>query len=164
MWKITRICLKNYKISLFECKNGHKINNIFLDEYEKTQNKDESQIICGNCKTNNKSDSYEGNFYICNNCKTNLCPICKSSHDNTHFIINYEKKNFICSSHNENYNSYCNKCKINLCMRCESNHDGHEIIYFGKIIKEKEEVKKKLKYLRNYIDQLNNNIEEIKKY
>ena len=45
----------NYKIKLFECKNGHKINNILLNEFEKTQ------------YINNKEIKYEKN----NNNKSN---------------------------------------------------------------------------------------------
>ena len=31
-----RINFNNYKISLFDCKNKHKINNIFFNEFNKT--------------------------------------------------------------------------------------------------------------------------------
>ena len=53
-----RISLNEYKISLYECKNGHKKENIQLNEFKKTQYIDESAIICDNCKTN-KSEIYE---------------------------------------------------------------------------------------------------------
>ena len=46
--------IKDYKISLFECKNGHKIDNLSFDEFEKTQNIDLSKIICNICKKNPK--------------------------------------------------------------------------------------------------------------
>ena len=33
----TKYKLNEYKIDLYECKNGHRIDNILLDEFEKTQ-------------------------------------------------------------------------------------------------------------------------------
>ena len=45
--------INNYKINLFDCKNGHNIN-ISLKEFEKSQYIDESKIICDKCKDNNK--------------------------------------------------------------------------------------------------------------
>ena len=62
----------------------------------------------------------------------NLCPICKTNHNNNHNIINYNDKEYKCSIHNEIYNSYCNKCNKNICMSCENEHNEHLIIYYGK--------------------------------
>ena len=31
--------IKNYKINLFGCKNGHNINNILFEDFQKTQEK-----------------------------------------------------------------------------------------------------------------------------
>ena len=39
------IKINNYKIELYDCKNGHKIKNILLDKYEETQKLDLSKII-----------------------------------------------------------------------------------------------------------------------
>ena len=46
--------IKDYKINLYECKNGHKKENILLNEFEETQNIDLNKIICDICKNNNK--------------------------------------------------------------------------------------------------------------
>ena len=54
--------IKDYKISLFECKNGHKIDNLSFDEFEKTQNIDLSKIICNICKKNPKMTHLIMNF------------------------------------------------------------------------------------------------------
>ena len=96
----------NYEINLFDCKNGHNIN-ISLKEFEKSQYIDESKIICDKCKENNKLNVYMKIFYKCNKCKMNLCPLCKSNHDDSHNIIKYDLKNYICEIHNEIYISYC---------------------------------------------------------
>ena len=57
-----RMLIKDYKITLYDCKNDHKINNILLNEFEKTQYIDESKIICQSCKNTNKSETYIINF------------------------------------------------------------------------------------------------------
>ena len=106
--------IEDYKISLYKCKNGHRIDNILLDEFEKTQYIDISKIECNICKENNKSNTYNNEFYICLTCRINICPLCKSSHDKLHNIINYEQKNYICERHNETYIKYCDECKKNI--------------------------------------------------
>ena len=128
------INIKDYKINLFNCKNKHNINNILLQNYEKTQNIDISKIICDKCKIKNKSKTYNNEFFKCNTCNINLCPLCKSTHDKNHNIINYEKRNFICDKHNEDYIKFCNKCNENICIRCEIEHENHAIINYEDIL------------------------------
>ena len=53
--------------------------------------------------------------FLCLKCNMNLCPLCKSLHDKTHSIINYDNKNYICNKHNEKFVKYCEECKIDLC-------------------------------------------------
>jgi hypothetical protein len=45
-----RIEFNEFKIKLYECKNGHTINDICLEEFENTQYIDESKIVCDECK------------------------------------------------------------------------------------------------------------------
>ena len=106
-----RIKFNDYKIKLYDCKNGHNIENILLEKYENTQEIDISKIICNICKINNKGHTFNNNFFVCNTCKENICPLCKSKHDKEHKIINYEQKDYICDMHNELYIKYCTTCK-----------------------------------------------------
>ena len=46
------IDLNNYKIKLYNCRNGHDINNISLNEYNNTQNLNMKNIICNKCNNN----------------------------------------------------------------------------------------------------------------
>ena len=69
--------IKDYKINLYDCKNGH-IKEKLLNEFEETQNIDLSHIKCDICKKNNKSISYNNIFYKCLICDKNICPLCKS--------------------------------------------------------------------------------------
>ena len=131
-----RFEINNYKIKIYNCKNGHVIDNILLTDFEKTQLIDESKIVCDNCKIKNKFDSYNKEMYICNICKMNLCPLCKQKHDKKHKIIKYEDKYYICDKHNKEYYSYCHSCKQDLCVLCSKNHEFHPIIPYNKAIPE----------------------------
>ena len=71
---------------MHKCKNGHTIDNILLSELENTQLIDESKIIWDKCKINNKGNTYNKEMFICNKCNMNLCPLCKSKHNNTIMI------------------------------------------------------------------------------
>ena len=58
--------IKNFKINFYGCKNNHKINNIFLNEYEETQKNYLSSILCDLCKKSNKNNTINNEFFICN--------------------------------------------------------------------------------------------------
>jgi len=157
---IAKISLKDYKIKL-KCRNKHISYNILIDEYENTQKMDQSKIICHNCKIKNKGNIYKNELYRCNSCNINLCPLCKSKHNKEHYIINYDQKNYLCNTHNDNYISYCKTCKINICMLCESLHNNHQILYFGKILPNINDLKNKKNELRKIIDRFDDDIQNI---
>ena len=156
----SRFSMKNFKISIYECKNKHKSENIQLNEFEKTQFINQTKIICDKCKTE-KSNTYENKFYICCTCKLNLCPICKDSHDKSHFQINYDDKDFYCINHCEAYIFYCEDCKIDICTLCEKEHFGHKTITYGSIMPNIEESQKDLKNLKELIKDIKRNIKNI---
>jgi len=114
------INLRDYQINLYDCKNGHKFENILLNEFENLQKIDLSQIICDNCTVNNKSNVFNQKFFMCIKCGMNLCPLCKAKHDQNHPIINYNDKNFICKKHNDKFIQYCKQCKENICFLCKN--------------------------------------------
>ena len=152
--------IKDYKINLYKCKNGHKFENILLNEFEETQNIDLSNIICDICKTNNKSKTFNNIFYKCLTCNKNVCPLCKSSHEEQHKIIDYDDKYYICEMHNENYISYCEQCKLNLCIQCEG-HKNHQRIFYSDILPKKEKLLNKRYELKDKIYLFNNDIKMI---
>ena len=156
-----KLKIKNYKISLYECKNGHNIDDIYFKDFLNTQNIDLKKIICNNCNQRNKYDSYNKQFYTCCTCSKNLCPLCQSSHEKSHYIIDYDKTNSICKEHFESYYSYCKNCKKNLCMKCEKDHSNHEKIYYGNILPDSNEIKERTDELNKYVNQLNKSIEDI---
>ena len=130
-----KLNIKDYTINLFECKNKHDIDNIFLDEFSQTQNINITKIECEICRKYNLGNVYNNKFYRCNSCKKNICPICISSHDKEHNTVNYEEKNFICEKHNKKlYIAYCEICKENIYMLCGTEHKGHKTIHYGDLL------------------------------
>ena len=126
--------IKDYKINLNKCDNKHNINNILLSEYNNTQIIDEKKIKCNKC-FKNKLEIYNNKIYICCNCNINLCPLCKSNHNNKHILIDYQLKNYICNIHGERYMSYCKECEKNICDICELMHNkNHNLINHRDII------------------------------
>ena len=45
-----KIKFNDFKITLYDCKYGHKKENISLEEFNKIQYIDEFKIKCDNCK------------------------------------------------------------------------------------------------------------------
>ena len=148
------IDIKNFKINLTGCKNNHFQNNILLYLFEESQKIDLSKIICDICNKNNKKKTHNNEFYICNTCNKNLCPLCKTIHNQDHLIINYDKKKYICQQHNESFNKFCETCKENICIICENNHIDHKIFELGKFLVDKKDLTDTLRKLRNNIDKL----------
>ena len=159
--EIIKFSIEDYKINLFDCKNKHDFDNMFLDEFESTQNINISKIICQNCGNYNKGATHNNIFYKCNTCKKDLCPICYSNHDKTHKLINYDDKDYICEEHNKSYNEYCEDCKKNICMYCVQAHSEHKTIAFGKLIPDTIKLNESLKELEEKKDKLDILIKEI---
>lgn len=167
--KCGEICIINiddYKLILNECMNGHECI-LSLDEYDKTQNINESKINCEKCRDNNKAISFGNKFFKCNKCG-NLCPLCKSLHEKDnkdHILIDYDRIHYICINHNKEFSSYCKKCKRNLCMQCLMSHNNHgdenQIITYMEIMPNIKNVKEGMEKLKNVIDKFNNNIKEM---
>ena len=157
-----RLKINDSKITLYGCQNKHETQNIILDQFYETQAIDESNIICDDCKENNKQETFEKKFIVCLACCKNLCPICKSKNHKNHNIIEYEQKYFICNKHNEIYDSYCDKCQYNICFQCLKEHEQHKdkIISFKDIIPDKKAIEEDMNKFRIQIDLF---FEEIKK-
>ena len=153
--------LNNYKIKLYDCKNGHIIENIKLKDFINTQNIDISKIKCDICKNKTKSNTFNNKFYLCYECKINLCPLCQSIHDPTHSIIDYDSKNYICHEHNDFFVKYCEDCKIDICLSCVNEHRNHRLVsYEDKLINIKK-LRKKMNNLKNSIGIFKKNLEDM---
>ena len=153
--------IKDYKVNLNKCDNKHNINNILLDEYNNTQKIDEIKIKCNNCNKN-KFEIYNNKIYKCYKCNTNLCPLCKSSHNKEHIIIDYDLINYICNKHDEKYSSYCKECEKNICDTCKLDHNNHNRINYRDIIENKDnnmhEIKIKIDLFKKEIESIINKL------
>ena len=152
-----RMDIKEYKMNLSKCKNGHNIENILFNEFEETQNINLTEITCDICKKNDKSKTYNNEFHKCLTCKKNICPLCKSKHDNNHKIINYDEKYYKCSEHGDDYIAYCEDCKKNLCSICDG-HKDHKRLIFMDILPKKEDLIKTKDEIKSTIDKFNSQI------
>ena len=153
-----KINFYDYKTKLNSCKHNHNENILLLDEYLQNQYNNKQKFKCDFCGKNNYN--FNNTFYCCS-CKKILCDACKINHDNSHDIIDYNKKNFLCIEHKEKFNSYCQKCKLNICSLCENSHKQHEIIKFDNILPNVDEFKANLSILKNNINKFNFEINNI---
>ena len=151
----------DYKISLFECKNNHKINDILLSEFENTQMINLKNIKCDICKERNKADTYNNEFFKCYECNNNICPLCKINHNKKHNIYDYDKSHIICGKHNESFTNYCKNCKINICTLCLSEHSTHEKILLADLLPDKVQYMRKFNEFKDAVTLFNNIINNI---
>ena len=158
-----RMSIIDYKIILYECKNGHNTNNIFLEDFNNTQLINEYSIKCDDCKNEDKGSSFRKHFYKCLECKKNLGVLCNEKHiKEEHITIDYDKRNYICEIHNDFYISYCQECKSNLCLTCYSDHNNnHNKIDYKLIIPNKKKINEEIIELRKKIDKIKNFITDI---
>ena len=147
---------QDYKITLFECKNNHKIKDISLSEFENTQMINLKNIKCDICQENNKADTYNNEFYKCIECNKNICPLCKQIHNKNHNVYNYYKAHYFCGKHNEVFTNYCEDCNKNLCTLCLSEHSKHKMILLADLLTNKDDLMNKFNEFKNAISSLNN--------
>ena len=163
--KCKEICFINindYKISLNNCKNKHKTENLLISEFNTHQNIDLRTIKCDICKVKDKESSNNKLFYKCFKCNINLCPQCKKGHDRSHKVIDYDDKDYKCSKHIQPFKSYCKNCKENMCESCQEEHNGHEIIEFNDIMPNESILENNLKELKKKIDLLKKELNKLK--
>ena len=157
-----RIKIKDYKITLYDCKNSHKSEDILLEEYKNIRNSSQSNIECKNCGQEPKNNE----AYKCLTCGQTLCNLCHWLHDKKHNIVDYKETDFICDKHNDYYCSYCNDCKYNLCNLCIKEHNNHNIIEYQKIMPNKEKLKEDKEKMDNFkkkVNKVNSKIRNITK-
>jgi hypothetical protein len=130
------------------------MSNLSLEEFINTQYIDLSKILCDECKVNNKSKTYNNEFFTCLDCVKNLCPLCRRKHG-VHRIINYNDKNYICFKHNSKFMKYCFNCKLNFCIFCSEEHKYHYLFDFSENL-----FKNKINEIKQTISNINKFIEE----
>jgi hypothetical protein len=120
------------------------------------------KIKCNKCNKS-KSETFGNKLFICFSCNNNICPLCKTVHDKSHYVIDYDQKDFICRTHYDPYVYYCNDCNNDICTLCENEHNKHKLITYGSIMPNIDEAKKEVKDLNKIISELKNNFKDITK-
>ena len=157
--EICRISIEDSKINLFGCCNNHTTNGIRLLDFKDTQKVNISKIICGKCKSKNKGNSTNYEFYKCLTCKENLCILCKTTHNSSHYIIRDDQINNICLKDNEQFIKYCPECNVNTCFSCVEEHRQHKTINLADLIPNMDEIKNQLSQLKKVIENLEDEIQ-----
>ena len=155
-----RISIEDGKIKLFGCCNNHTTKSIRLLDFKDSQKVNLSKIICDKCKSKNKGNSINHEFYKCLTCKINLCLLCKTTHNSSHYIIRDDQINNICLKHNEQLIKYCTKCNINTCFSCDEEHRQHKTINLVDLKPNMDKIKNQLSELKNEIELI---VDEIQK-
>ena len=125
-----------------------------------TQNIDLSYIKCDNCLNQTKANILNNEFFTCLECDMNLCPFCKSTHDKTHSIINYDDKNYLCHEHGEKLISYCKDCNMDICFSCCEEHKYHKGETIENYLINIPNLRKKMNTLENAVKKFKKNLEE----
>ena len=158
--EVCKFEIKDYHIKLYDCKNRHIIENIKLNEFMNTQNIDLSYIKCDNCLNQTKANILNNEFFTCLECDMNLCPFCKSTHDKTHSIINYDDKNYLCHEHGEKLISYCKDCNMDICFSCCEGHKYHKGETIENYLINIPNLRKKMNTLENAVKKFKKNLEQ----
>ena len=160
--ELSRIKFENYTITLYCCNNNkHTLKNIRIKDFPNTQRINLCKIICNQCKINNMGTSLNNEFYKCLTCNSNLCSICKKNHNENHFLIKYDIKDYLCQKHYDFLSNYCLTCNLNICPLCEKQHKEHNIISLNEIDRNVFETKNNLLEIKSEIKTFNSKIKEI---
>ena len=166
------INLNDYHISFYDCKYDHKNRIYLLNEYDKSQEVDFSQISCSKsgCEATMSNDNND-DFYKCLTCTKKIgntqyfCSkhISKEEHK-THKKVRYDDKNYYCEKHFSNFIKYCFICKENLCKDCDHQvkNKNHQIISYESLAPNIDDIKKDLELIKEKMNELEIFINDIK--
>ena len=165
--KLSSMTLNEGKITLKNCCNNHKLQNLSISLFINLQNNiGERDNYCVNC---NNNLNYYNYFYICS-CNNFICPLCIEEHNEkikNHYQVINKKKFLICGKHNMFFNSFCNICNKNICNNCADEHKEHDknIILFKAIIpsvKSINDIKNDIKIFKNNLDKYKEDLNKIR--
>ena len=176
--------LFNGNLTTIQCNINDKFKDITNKYASKTENNINKVYYLYSCR---RIENYELTFNDISNeidkerKKMNIQIINNNNNNKTKSeqIIRPKCGDDIRIKYNENtivillYTSYCNTCKLYICIICEKEHNNQssnlilkyfnslEIISYEKIIPEEEEIKKKIKELKEIINIFKENLDEI---
>ena len=118
------------------CRNGHKQENIPINDYKNFLNKKLEDLLCNFCSLNKEKDK-NIRLYYCYKCQKYICNLekCNNSHEkecDNNDLIQLEKIDSYCILHGKNLIYYCEDCKISICNLCK-NHESHKKTIIGEM-------------------------------
>ena len=141
----------SYFFNILNCENFHFLKNIKYNIYDKFSYDSEKLadgkpfLRCGSCGARKM-----GTPYYCS-CGINLCKDCKETNSDheKHSKIEFDKKNYYCIKHNNNFSCYCLDCNSNLCSNCKNSHPQHKILDYNEFkVKDINKLQKKVEAQR----------------
>ena len=131
------IKVDEFKVSLEGCHKDHRLTDMPLIEFNKTQIINEENIICDVCKMN-KANLPETRFYRCFTCNISFCGVCKSKHNKEHNIKDFGSEKYFCKAHAEKNIFYCESCNEDICDLCAYDHyeKDHKILYLKEVFED----------------------------
>ena len=81
-----KIKIENFKILLYDCKNGHRNDNIEFEQFKEIQNQIHNKKL--SCDYQNFCRIHNEQYVsFCNKCNKNLCSKCEKEHKNENEIV-----------------------------------------------------------------------------
>ena len=175
------------KLKIINCENFHHLENIRYDKFDEYEyNLDDLSaenlnklsktpfLKCNICSQDLVLMTPPRQLYMCT-CHAIMCPHCfkKKHHENGHYKVEVENRNYKCLNHDKNFTSYCLDCNMNICDTCISHHPEpeHEVLKFhnlkpkGEYIKEIEnEIESQKIILKNFYDNSKKILDDIHNY
>ena len=175
------------KLKIINCENFHHLENIRYDKFDEYEyNLDDLSaenlnklsktpfLKCNICSQDLILMTPPRQLYMCT-CHAIMCPHCfkKEHHENGHYKVEVENRNYKCLNHDKNFTSYCLDCNMNICDTCISHHPEpeHEVLKFhnlkpkGEYIKEIEnEIESQKIILKNFYDNSKKILDDIHNY
>ena len=175
------------KLKIINCENFHHLENIRYDKFDEYEyNLDDLSaenlnklsktpfLKCNICSQDLVLMTPPRQLYMCT-CHAIMCPHCfkKEHHENGHYKVEVENRNYKCLNHDKNFTSYCLDCNMNICDTCISHHPEpeHEVLKFhnlkpkGEYIKEIEnEIESQKIILKNFYDNSKKILDDIHNY
>ena len=175
------------KLKVINCENFHHLENIRYDKFDEYEyNLDDLSaenlnklsktpfMKCNICSQDLILMTPPRQLYMCT-CHAIMCPHCfkEDHHENGHYKVEVENRNYKCLNHDKSFTSYCLDCNMNICDSCISQHPepDHEVLKFhnlkpkGEYIKEIEnEIESQKTILKNFYDNSKKILDDIHNY
>ena len=167
------------KLKIINCENFHHLEDIRYDKFDEYEyNLDDLSaenlnklsktpfMKCNICSQDLKLMTPPRQLYMCT-CHAIMCPQCykEKHHENGHYKVEVENRNYKCLNHDKNFTSYCLDCNMNICDSCISQHPepDHEVLKFHNLNPKEDYIKKIEDEIKLQKENLNDFYENSKK-